>query len=147
MAFALTAAYAYPQLISSPTGTRRGNQVIELQITATTADVDLDIGDLDGTFWGDVDASSMGASVLAAVTLLYPQFDTVGTISVASPQLIDRVQIGTVSGAGEYSLAIDTDTLLPNIEFNAADGEEVIYITITAQLNNSNLGATWSYSA
>lgn len=148
MAFALSAAFAYPQLISVPTGPLRGLQVIELRITATAADVDLDIGDLAGTFWTEAGASAMGAAVLEKITSLYPRFSTVGTVEIQSPQLLDRIQIGTVAGAGEYSVAINSTTLLPEIAVNAADGELVWVIRMITELNyNDPYGATWSYSS
>ena len=147
MAFALTASYAYPQLISAPIGARRGNQVIELYISAAATDVDLDIGDLAGTFWTAVSASQMGASVLAQLTVLYPQFSAVGTIAISSPQLLDRVQVAAVSTTGQYSVAINGTTLMPEIAVNAADGELVWQIVLTQVLNVNQLGLAWAYPA
>ena len=147
MAFALTKAYAYPELISSPTPLRRGNQVIELEFTGTVDDVDVDIGDLTGTFWGDVDASSVGAEVLAKITSLYPSFDDTGCIKIESAELIDRVQVASLTTTGQFSVALNATTLLPEIAVNAADGELAWKIRITARLNDSELGTTWSYSS
>ncbi len=147
MAFALTAAYAYPELISAPTATRRGNQVIEIEYTAAATDVDLDIGDLGGTFWTAAGASTQGAGVLAAITALYPQFSVGGCIAIQSDQLLPKVQSAAAGSAGEYAVAINSTTLLPEITFHTAEGPLVGQVRMICRLNNSQLGAAWAYPA
>lgn len=145
MTFALSAAYAYPELISSPTAKRRGNQIIELLITGASADVDLDIGDLSGTFWTAVGSSAPGAAVLAALTSLYPQFSSAGCIAIESIQLLDRVQVASLTTSGQFSVAINSTTKLPEIAVNAADGETSWQIRLVCWLNDSQLGQCWAY--
>lgn len=148
MAFALTSAYAWVELNSSPIQNIRGDQWIELNITGTTADVDLDIGDLSGTFWSAVDNSTMGAAVLAAVTAAYPQWDAVGCIAIQSVQLLDRQQVLAAGlAANTYAVDINSTTKLPNITFNAADGETSYCIRLKMRLDNSVPGVTWVYTA
>lgn len=148
MAFALTSAYAWVAANSSPIPNIRGDQWLELNITADAADVDLDIGDLGGTFWGAVDATSLGATVLAAVTAAYPQWDSVGCIAIESVQLLDRQQVLSADlAANKYAVAINSTTKLPEITFNAADGETSMCIRLKMRLDNGQPGVTWAYSA
>jgi hypothetical protein len=144
MAFALTKAYAYPVANSAAVPYRRAEQVIELEFTATANDVDLDIGDLAGTFWGAVDATTMGATVLTEITALYPRIT--GCIAIESVQLIDRVQSAAAGSNGEFAVAINATTLLPEISVNAADGETSWVIKLVCRLLDNDPGVTWSYS-
>lgn len=145
MAFALTAAYAYPVLIKSPTASRKGDQVIEIEFTATASDVDLDVGDLGGTFWTAAGATDMGAAVLDAITLLYPQFSVGGCQSLACDQLMPLVQSAAAGSAGEYAVAINSTTLLPEITLHTGEGITTGQLKMTCRLNNSELGMTFTY--
>jgi len=144
MAFALTAAYAYPNLIRSATGPRKGDQVIEIEFTGLATDLDLDIGDLSGTFWTAVSASTMGASVLAAITTLYPQFSLGGCQSIVSNQLLPRLRAASIT-TNSYVLTINSTTLLQEIALNTGEGITTGQLKMTCRLNNSQLGMTFVY--
>lgn len=136
MAFALTKFSARGIDIAGPSY-KRGIQQVVLDITATTADVDLDLGDDAGTFWAAAIANAtygaLATKALAVLQVIVAQSSAL--VAVKSAQLLDRVQIGTVAGAGEYSLAVVN--VRPNIAFNAADGEEAIKIVLEYELNDN----------
>lgn len=138
MAFALTAFTARQIDIASPQY-KGGIQEIVMKITGLTSDVDLDIGDAGGTFWTAAQANTtygeMAAKALDIMDRLSDQVD--GLVAVESPQLLDRVQVASPSGAGQYSLAIDV--LGPNILFNAADGETSYLIILRYEMKSGQV--------
>lgn len=136
MAFALTKFHARAVDIASPSY-KRGIQQVVLDITATTADVDLDLGDDSGTFWTAAQGNATyGALATKALEVLNKIVDqSAALVAVKSQQLIDRVQIATVAAAGQYSLAIQD--VRPNIAFNAADGETSMKIILEYELNDN----------
>lgn len=146
MAFALVAYHARGVDIQGPSY-KRGIQQVVLDITATTADVDLDIGDDSGTFWTDCLADSTYGTLAekAQESLQRIVAQSAALLGVQSEQLIDRVQVGTVSGAGEFELAVENTR--PNIAVNAADGEESWKIVLTYELNNYSFPEIASYGA
>lgn len=135
MAFALTRFEARSVDIAS-VSYKRGIQQVVLDITGTAADVDLDLGDDSGTFWTAALANSTYGDLAAkALEILQKIVDQAAALlAVDSQQLIDRVQVASVSGAGEFSLAVQNTR--PNIAFNAADGELAYKIVLTYELNN-----------
>lgn len=139
MSFALTKFEARGVEIKTPSK-KRGKQELVFTITGTTADVDLDLGDEDGTFWTDALADATygtrATSVFAFLFTAPAIVDQVaGLMAVESEQLIDRIQKAAVSTAGEYSLAVENH--LPNIAVNAADGETTWVIRVHLELNDS----------
>lgn len=134
MAFALT-AYEARAIDIGTTTFKRGIQQVVFDITGTTADVDLDIGDSAGTFWVAAQANAtygtLAASALASLTRIAGQSTW---MSWQSPQLADRVQVASLTTTGQYSLA--TDTLGPDFAFNAANGETSYKIILTYEMNN-----------
>jgi hypothetical protein len=131
MAFALTGFKAHGIDVAGPSR-KRGIQRLCFTITATAADVALDLGNFTGTFWSAADNTALGANVLQTVQRIVAQAQDF--LSVKSPQLADRIQIATVAGAGEYSLALQNK--LPNIAVNAADGETAWYVVVELELND-----------
>ena len=69
MSFALTKFEARGVEIKTPSK-KRGKQELVFTITGTTADVDLDIGDEDGTFWTDALADTTYDDLAASVFAL-----------------------------------------------------------------------------
>lgn len=105
MAFGLTSINAYGIESNEPTRTKY-LQVLEMEITGTSADVALDIGDASGTFWGDVsDASAAGA-----VADIFAKVEK--HVSLSVPELLAKVQIasGDTVATGEYKLASPQST-------------------------------------
>lgn len=147
MAFALTSYVGRGVEIGS-VQYKKGLQQVVMTITGTAADVALDLGDASGTFWTDAlaDATygSLAAKALESLQRISAQ--SVACVDVQSAQLLDRVQVASLTGAGQYTLA--TGTIAPDIAFNAADGELSYYIILTYELNNRvfpemiNLGVT-----
>lgn len=136
MAFALTGAMARGIDIAGPSQ-KRGIQQIVLRITGTTADVALDIGTAAGTFWTAAIANTtygtLASNFLNNVMVPLSSQST-SLVAVKSAQLLDRVQIATPNGAGQYALAVGV--LGPNLSFNAADGETAYYIVLEYELND-----------
>jgi hypothetical protein len=144
MAFSLIAFHARGVDIAGPSY-KRGIQQVVMDVVATAADVDMDIGDDSGTFWTDCLANAtygaLATQALSALQGIVAQ--SAALISVQSEQLIDRVQVGTPSGADEYSLAIQD--MRPNIAVNAADGELAWKLVLTYELNNFIYPVNQSY--
>ncbi len=129
MAFSLSKFRAYGIRPEGPVR-KRAIQVLEFELTALATDVDLDIGDDAGTFWGDVDATQMGTDVKELVfERIVPQL--VSFLSVKSEQLADRLQAAAASGTS-YTLAIDDH--LPVLTFDTAEGETSWFIHIEAAM-------------
>lgn len=109
---------------------KRGYQRLVFEITALVTDVDMDLGDLDGTFWSAVDDTAMGAAVLARLTnQIQPQLANL--LAVRSEQLIDRIQAATASGTA-YEIAVEGH--LPNLTFAASNGETAWVIEVICEL-------------
>jgi hypothetical protein len=135
MAFALTKFEARSIDIASVTY-KRGIQQVVLDITGTTADVDLDIGDYSGTFWTAAVANATYGTLASNSLTVLQQIvaQAAALVEVSSQQLLDRVQVASLTTSGQFSLAIQNT--LPNLEFNAADGETAYKIILTFELNN-----------
>lgn len=146
MAFALVGFHARGVEVTSPS-LKRGIQQVVLDITAAATDVDMDIGDDSGTFWtaciADSTYGSLASSALTVLQAIVAQ--SAAFVGCASEQLIDRVQVASLTGAGEFTLAVQNSR--PNLAFNAADGETSWKLILTYELDNfiqptySSLGA------
>lgn len=132
MAFALSKFRAYGTRANGPQPAR-GIQYIEIRATGTSADVVLDLGDFDGTFWGDVDATDLGTKALEVIQLIEAQVVACGVDRSLSPQLADRLQVGSLTTTGQFLIDY-TDSDVPNISVNAADGETSWIIVLAALL-------------
>lgn len=129
MAFSLSKFRAYG-IQTEGTVRKRALQVLEFEIAATTADVDMDFGDSSGTFWGDVDATQMGVDVKdLVINKIVPQLATFHEVN--SEQLADRLQAAAASGTS-YTVAIQNH--LPNLTFAASNGETSWYVQIVCGL-------------
>lgn len=141
MAFALTGFQMFGGRQSDPIAQAGPHQYILLNVTGDAADVDLDIGDLGGTFWTDAvaDASygSLATGALAMITDYYAQWAGCGAIS--SPQLIDRVQVAALTGAGQYTLVLNATTNLPEIAFDVADGDTSYVILLDVLMSSASI--------
>lgn len=102
MAFGLTSFVAYGQEAYEGL-TKQFKQTVVIKATGTAADVALDIGNTGGTFWGDVDATTEGASAEAAFGEILAKANVV--ISELCPEIEDaKVRIATSGtlAAGQY---------------------------------------------
>lgn len=146
MAFALTGYFARSVEIGS-TSYKRGIQQVVLNITGTVDDVDLDIGDDDGTFWtaavADTVYGTLASNALISLTAIAGQ--SAALVAVESQELIDRVQVASLSTTGQYSLAIDA--IGPNIAVYTADGELTYKIILVWELNDYIMPITASYGS
>ena len=134
MAFALTKFVSYGYDIAGPSK-KRGIQRATLTISATTADVDLDIGDDSGTFWTAAAAdSTYGALASKALEVLQKIEDNALAFHrIDSEQLLDRIQAAAASGTA-YVLAVQNKR--PNLTFDAANGETSWVIDLEWLLND-----------
>lgn len=141
MAFALTKFRAYGQLPDGASTRRR--QMAELTITAAAADVDLDISDSGGTFWtaalADSDYGDLAQSALTFLTNIAGASE--GLIAVDSEDLLGRVKVASVSGAGQYELAVNSK--LPDLTYNAGDGPTSQTLVLEWALNDSQMPQTF----
>lgn len=147
MAFALTAYSARSNEIGS-VSYKKGIQQIILTITGSAADVALDLGNAAGTFWtaalADATYGSLAAKALESLQRISAQ--AIACVSVESAQILDRVQVATLTTTGQFKLT--TGTIAPDISFNAGDGETAYYIILNYELVNRvfpeilNLGET-----
>lgn len=119
MAFALTKVQCYGVEAEEPVNKRYTQRMI-LTITAANTDIDLDVGDFAGTFWGAADATATGLVGLAAIqqiSLAAEALHAIGGEAIRS-----RFQVATAANAGEYSVSMDsTNTHVPNILFDSGD--------------------------
>src|SRR5690606_10361317 len=122
MAFALDSFFADGYRYMGP-GPVRSTQRVCFQISATAADVELDIGDFSGTFWTDALADSttgsMAAQVLEQLQRIVDKCSS--TVNVFSPQLF-AIPVAAAAGAGVMEQSISPTTLLPSYEFDAGEG-------------------------
>lgn len=116
MAFALAKVRAYG-VEAEEALNKRYRQFYILDITAANTDTDLDLSDNSGTFWSAVDGSEPGDTALATLKDIVTRSDAL--IAVKSEPLLSKVQVGTVSGAGEYSVAVTGKR--PDVAFNSGD--------------------------
>lgn len=131
MAFALTAFYADGIRYNGP-GPKHGEQVVYLEITAADTDVDLDIGDDAGTFWGAVDATALGAAALAFVF---------GELAAVNAGLLDvkildgqaRYQGAEASG-NVFTMSVNES--LPIITFDSGSAPTAYTVVLKMALEN-----------
>lgn len=135
MSFALVAFHARGVEITSPSN-KRGIQQVVLDITATANDVDLDIGDDGGTFWtaaiADATYGDLATEALEILQSIVAQ--SAAFMSCSSQQMIDRVQVASLTTTGQYTLAVQDSR--PNIAVDAADGETSWKLILTYEMDN-----------
>lgn len=81
-------------------------QFLEMEITGTTADVALDIGNTGGTFWGDV-SNSAAAGAVADIFAKVEKH-----VSLSVPELLAKTQVvsGATVATTEYKVASPQST-------------------------------------
>ena len=129
MAFALTSLKTYGVDINEPVR-KRQLQVCEFKITGTTADVDLDIGDVGGTFWtaaANADALKAWKDVLASAENL---------ISLESYDLKKNFVPAGSAAIGAGLVKFNGTQLAPEILMNATEGLTSYTITFTYSLKD-----------
>jgi hypothetical protein len=146
MAFALTSFYADGVRFMGP-GPYAATQHVVMTITGLTTDVDLDIGDLDGTFWTDAIADAtygeMATQALATVGRIVGQAQITARVYV--PQLQARLQAAAASGT-DYTLSLDSDTGFPLYTFAASNGELAYTVFVDILLNPTVLPYNIAYN-
>lgn len=147
MAFALTSFFADGTRYSGP-GPYRATQTYVFTITGTTDDVDLDIGDYDGTFWTDAIADAtygeMATQVVAQLERLEANY--VNTVKVYTPQIDGSGALlrAAAPGAGEYTLALEN--FLPDYEFDTGEGLTAYTVTVELLLKPNYLPSNLAYN-
>lgn len=128
MAFALVSAQAYGVEAEEPLN-ERYKQVLILQITAANTDIDLDLGDYAGTFWGTVDGSEPGDTALKAIKDIQTRAATL--VTIGGNAIRGKFQVATATNAGEYSVSMNgTNTNLPDILWDSGDAPTAYYIVL-----------------
>ena len=122
MAFALTDYRAYGMDISEPVQ-KRAIQIFECTLTAIAADVDLDIGDVAGNAWGEIDNNAIGLAAKVALTEILTKVDR---LAVASCPEIDNVFLpvygDATPAAGSVGRINNTAKTMPEYVFAAGEG-------------------------
>jgi len=114
MAFAIAAWKS--QIIPAEGPSRgRGVQRVEIDITQANTDVDADLGDLSGTFWGAVGSSTKGVPLKALFTTLYQK---ASEVTWKSGVLGSRVHAAAASGTA-YAVALNSTTKIPEFTFDS----------------------------
>lgn len=130
MAFSLTKCIAHGTEAEEPVNKRYIQRLI-LEVTATTADIDFDIGDIAGTFWTAVGATQPGTAALAALKDINARAKA--CIGLNSPQLMDRIQAAAASGT-DYTVTMDTYG--PSITCDTSNGESAWQVVVTWYLKD-----------
>lgn len=147
MAFSLQKFRAYGTLIAGP-ARNQAIQYAELHIGALAADVDLDIGDDDGTFWtdalADADYGDVATAALAALQEIAGAVS--GLVHVGCEQLMDRTQV-LIGDIDADTYVVDIEDHRPNITFDADDGEEALVIRLEWALKDGKQPTRADYGA
>jgi len=116
MAFALTKAQFRSVSFQNP-AYKAGVQEVVLIVTGATTDIDLDIGDIAGTFWTaailNATYGAMSALVLAQLQAVVANASYFRNFNCAQLQCSAYLQAASAPGATQYSLT--TDTYGPNL--------------------------------
>ena len=143
MSFAVTKFRAGGIKLNGPS-VKRSIQRVVLEITGTTADVALDLGDDSGTFWTDALADSeygaLAAKALAALQAIVAQAVTL--IDHKNDQNFDRLQAASASGTS-YQVAIQNKR--PNYTYAASNGETSYVVELSYELINDQFPITEEY--
>ena len=121
MAFGISEYKAYGIYTDEPI-TKRAIQTFECTITALAADVDLDIGDVAGTFWTAAAGTALGAKALVAFTDILTKVDKLSfwnSLEIEAGKTI--VPTGGV-GAGKCAVTANTAKTCPELLFAAGEG-------------------------
>lgn len=136
MAFACTNFSAYGFLVDDPV-TKRMTQVFEGTFTGTTADVALDLGDVAGTFWTDVDGNALGLRAKTAFTEILTK-----THRLLSQKCVE-IEVGFVQAAadatGKVVLSQTSGKDVINYAVHAGEGLTSYQITFMWTLNDSEM--------
>lgn len=146
MTFALDSFFAdgYRYMGPGPLG---ATQRLIFQISATAADVDLDLGDLSGTFWTDALADTttgvMAANVLSQLQKIIGKCTQ--TANVFCPQVFG-IPVAAAAAAGVMEQSISSTTLLPSYEFDAGEGLTAYTIYVDLELSSREKPTNLSYN-
>ncbi len=128
MAFSMTAYRVWATEIDEP-GTKRFEQHANFTIVGTTGDIDMDIGDTAGLFWGAVDGDALGLAALGVMKDILSKAETLTNIYCFE---IEKGFIGagaSSSGAGEVKY--NGTYLAPEILFYTSEGLELYHLTMS----------------
>jgi hypothetical protein len=135
MAFSLTAFQARSLEIQSPSY-KKGIQQAVLTITGTAADVDLDVGDVSGTFWtaalANTTYGTLASKALDILTKISDQ--SVSCLGWKCQQLMVKVQSAAAGSAGEY--AVSYGTIAPNFAIHTGEGSTAYYLVLEYEMAN-----------
>ncbi len=135
MAFALTTAEFRSLEFQNPSF-KRGVQEVRLTVTGANTDVDLDIGDIAGTFWtaavADATYGEMAALVLAQLEAVVASSAFFRGFSCPELQCSVYLLVASAPGASQYSLT--TDTYGPDILLHSGDAPTAYNIILQYEL-------------
>lgn len=144
MAFALT-SYQADAIKYMGASQRRAIQTVVLTITGTTSDIDLDIGDDDGTFWTDAVADStygdIATSALSSLQRIVAQASAVARIY--SPE-IESSGVRAAAASGTAYTLVHEDKR-PDWAFASGQGLTSYTVYIDYLLNVNTLPVAESY--
>lgn len=140
MTFALKSFLATGVNLCGPQPQRQTQKLV-FGITGLATDVDLDLGDLSGTFWTDAVADAtygdLAADVQDWLTANYPNWAATSRVFVQ--ELFDRIVAAAASGTA-YSQLLNATTGLPEFTFDTNQGELIYTVVVEMEMvNNVNL--------
>ena len=146
MAFALTSFEAFPLQIDEPIQ-KRAVQIVRFTITAAGADVDLDFGDVAGTFWTAAIANGTYGTFATTAKTYWTQIlaNSASVIDMYSFEIEKNKTPAGASAIGAGLVKYNGTALAPEILFNAAEGITALTLTVMLKLQNSKLPVTYSY--
>lgn len=122
MAFALTDYKAYGMDISEPV-TKRAHQIFECTITATAADVALDLGNVAGTAWSAIDNNALGLAAKTAFTEILSKVDRFAGYACPEIDFGFLPAYGDATPASGYvGIVNNTAKTCPEFVFAAGEG-------------------------
>jgi hypothetical protein len=128
MAFALTDYKAWG-ITNRVSGTganlkKRTQQFFECTITGAAADVDLDLGDVAGNAWGEIDGNALGLAALAALTAILAKVERF--VGYSCPE-IDNAYLPVYGDATPAASSVgvinNTAKNMPEFVFAAGEGQ------------------------
>jgi hypothetical protein len=138
MAFAVTAFKTY-SVAAFEAVTAQFEQVAEFTITRGASDIDLDIGDVAGTFWADADGTALGLEVLGYWKSILGKARNI--LSIHAPQITNALaqSYDGTPATGQYEVVSTTPAALAFLFFATDAAPATITLTVRFSLKAGEL--------
>ncbi len=138
MAFAITSFKTYG-ISAYEAVTAQFEQVAEFTITRGATDIDLDIGDVAGTFWGQADNDATGAAALVYWKSIIGKARNI--LSLHAPQITNALaqSYDGTPATGQYEVVSTTPAALAYLFFSTDAAPATITLTVRFSLKAGEL--------